>query len=60
MKGKLLTVFIFIFTLCSFLAVCESSEKILSFDSLIHVNEDSSLTVTETIEVRAEGAEIRR
>ncbi len=35
-------------------------EEILSFDSRIEVHRDASLTVTETIRVRAEGRDIRR
>jgi hypothetical protein len=35
-------------------------ERILNFDSTVNVHEDASMTVTETITVRAEGDEIRR
>nr|HPN66172.1 DUF2207 domain-containing protein [Candidatus Omnitrophota bacterium] len=37
-----------------------ASERILSYDSRIEVHKDSSLTVTETINVIAEGAQIKR
>ncbi|MCK5878365.1 MAG: DUF2207 domain-containing protein [Holophagae bacterium] len=37
-----------------------SDERILNYDSRIVVNRDSSMRVTETIEVRAEGNRIRR
>ncbi len=37
-----------------------SDERILNYDSRIVVNRDSSMRVTETIEVRAEGTRIRR
>jgi uncharacterized membrane protein YgcG len=48
-----------------FLAVMPSApvwaqEWIYSFDSVIRVNEDASLTVTETIAVEARGQEIKR
>ncbi|MEM8784716.1 MAG: DUF2207 domain-containing protein, partial [Pseudomonadota bacterium] len=38
----------------------EAREEILSYDTLIRVEIDASLTVRETIVVRAEGREIRR
>ena len=38
----------------------QADERILSFHSDIHVQRDGSLTVTETIQVRAEGNLIRR
>ncbi|MCC2112211.1 MAG: DUF2207 domain-containing protein, partial [Hyphomicrobiales bacterium] len=46
-------------------AVClampaEAREEILSYDALVEVNPDSSLTVTETITVRAERNRIKR
>ena len=37
-----------------------AQERIYSFDSVIRVNEDASLTVTETIAVEARGQEIKR
>lgn len=37
-----------------------ADERILSFESNITIHEDASLTVRETIEVQAEGREIRR
>jgi uncharacterized protein (TIGR04222 family) len=37
-----------------------ADERILAFDSSIRVHQDASLTVTETIRVRAEGRNIRR
>ncbi len=37
-----------------------AGERILDYQSRIQVNRDSTLTVTETIRVRAEGNEIRR
>jgi len=37
-----------------------ADERILSFDSQIHLQDDSSLEVIETIVVRAEGHQIRR
>ena len=37
-----------------------SAEEILLFDSHIHINEDSSMTVTEKITVRAENKKINR
>ncbi|MFA5336655.1 MAG: DUF2207 domain-containing protein, partial [Candidatus Omnitrophota bacterium] len=40
-------------------AAC-ASERILSYDSRIEVHKDSSLAVTETIKVIAEGAQIKR
>ena len=49
--------------LCLFLlaaGAAEAREEILSFHSDIEVLADASMTVTETIRVRAEGAEIRR
>lgn len=39
---------------------CNTSEEILLFHSRIIIHEDSSLTVRETIEVRATGKEIKR
>ncbi|MGE5327979.1 MAG: DUF2207 domain-containing protein [Deltaproteobacteria bacterium] len=36
-----------------------SGERILSYDSSIHINSDSSLTVTENIKVRSEGINIK-
>jgi len=41
-------------------AVAQADERILSFDSRIHIAADSSLEVTETIRVRAEHERIRR
>lgn len=40
--------------------ICAAEEKILSFDSRITVHEDASLTVVETIQVRAEQNRIRQ
>ena len=37
-----------------------SAEEILSFDSHIHIHEDSSMSVTENITVRAENNKINR
>jgi uncharacterized membrane protein YgcG len=37
-----------------------AEERILSFDSVLEVMRDGSMTVTETITVKAEGKEIRR
>jgi uncharacterized membrane protein YgcG len=37
-----------------------ASERILEFTSLLHINADASLTVTETIRVQAAGREIKR
>ncbi len=45
------------------LMICQSAlgaERILSFDSIIQVNRDGSMRVTELIQVRAESREIRR
>ncbi len=42
---------------------CQSAfavERILSFDSIIQVNDDGSMRVTELIRVRAEGKQIKR
>ena len=51
----------FIFTLALALAgVAGADERILSYDSQITVQTDSSLEVTESILVRAEGQQIRR
>ena len=41
-------------------APADARERILSFDSVIRVNPDASLTVTETIAVEALGHEIKR
>lgn len=41
-------------------APARAQERILSFDSMIRVNVDASLTVTETIAVEALGQEIKR
>lgn len=41
-------------------SVAGADERILSYDSLIQVHSDSSLAVTETIRVRAEGNKIKR
>jgi hypothetical protein len=42
------------------LAQSHADERIVSFDSLVEIAEDGTLTVTETIEVIAEGNEIKR
>ena len=42
------------------LPIARASEEILSFDSTIEVLADSSMQVTETLRVRAEGEQIRR
>ena len=52
---KLLTATIL---LCSGLAIAD--ERILNFDAEVLIHADGSLTVTETIRVRAEGNNIRR
>ncbi|MBF0249443.1 MAG: DUF2207 domain-containing protein [Alphaproteobacteria bacterium] len=49
--------FLFVFAL-SFAA--RADEAILSFDSRIAVDKDAGITITETIQVRAEGREIKR
>jgi uncharacterized membrane protein YgcG len=41
-------------------SAASADERILSYDSLIQVHSDSSLAVTETIRVRAEGDKIKR
>ncbi len=41
-------------------AIATADERILSYDSEITVRQDSTLLVTETIRVRAEGQQIRR
>jgi hypothetical protein len=44
----------------AFAASALAQERILSYDSAISVNADGSMDVTETIEVHAEGTDIRR
>ena len=51
----LLSVLTFLFFPASY-----ASERILSFDSRIIVHKDSTMTVTETIKVNAEGNQIKR
>ena len=53
--------------LCTFLLFAFSliyaqaqPERIISFDSIIKINEDGSMLVTETIKVHAEGNKIKR
>jgi uncharacterized membrane protein YgcG len=46
--------------LCLFTAVSWADERILDYRSDIRVNADSSLDITETLRVRAEGRDIRR
>ena len=51
---------LFALLLVALTGVASADERILSFDSTIAVGADSSLTVIETIRVRAEGSAIRR
>lgn len=51
----LLSVLVFLFPPASY-----ASERIISFDSRISVHKDSTMTVTETIKVNAEGDRIKR
>ena len=60
LKNDLVICVFTLFTLLVFAGQVQSEEKILSFDSMIEVHEDASMTVTETIKVRAEGNEIKR
>jgi hypothetical protein len=50
----------FLLMLALLASVAAADERILSYDSQITVRTDSSLEVTETIHVRAEGHQIRR
>lgn len=56
LTGVLLTALVCLFLV----SPASGQERILSFDSTVDVHEDASMTVTETITVRAEGDEIRR
>ena len=60
MKIKTLSLFISILFIFSFSSFPFSSERIISFDSDIVVNEDGSMVVTETIKVEAQGINIKR
>lgn len=48
-----------VFFVC-WVGVAHADERILSFDSMIWVHADGSMVVEETIQVRAEGKEIKR
>ncbi len=50
----------FVITLAGLPSQCPAEERILRFDSHVTVHEDTSLTVEETIRVRAEQQEIRQ
>ena len=52
--------FLFVTALLLAAGLARADERILSFDSTINVRADSSVLVTETIRVRAEGNQIRR
>jgi hypothetical protein len=64
MKGKNLTVAVLLLGLGYLFLImavpAQAEEKILSFHSDIKINSDASLTVTETITVRAENDQIKR
>lgn len=61
MKKKLFfLIFAGIFSLFAFSSALSQEENILSFHSDIIVHPDSSMTVCETIKVRAEGDQIKR
>lgn len=47
---------------CLFLAISpgQADERILSYDSVIEIEEEGAIVVTETIRVRAEGRQIKR
>lgn len=49
-----------LFIMAAFTCCIKADERILNFDSVIDVHADSTLTVTETIIVKAEGVNIRR
>ena len=49
-----------IFIFCALGSFAFAQERIISFDSQIQVKEDSTMIVTETIKVRAEGLNIKR
>ncbi len=55
-----LAVVLLIVMLAQAVRPADAREEILSYDSRIRVHRDASLTVTETIRVRAEGRNIRR
>jgi len=57
MKTCLVSLLLILFL---FIPLAQADERILSFQSDITVHEDSSMTVKETIRVRAEGAKIKR
>jgi uncharacterized membrane protein YgcG len=59
MNAKLLKSALIIFA-CAVGAVAHADERILSYNEIITVASDGSLTVRETIRVRAEGNNIRR
>ena len=53
-------IFVFVFSLIFVSFSAFGQERILSYDSFIEVKKDGSMIVTETIQVRAEGKQIRR
>src|SRR5262245_19725890 len=57
---RILSTIAVVITLAALPAVARADERILSFHSDITVNTDSSIDVTETISVRAEGDQIKR